>query len=149
MKLHSKIKTISRSAKRVGHGYGSGKGGHNSGRGSKGQKARNHVPAYFVGSSWVWFKRLPFIRGKSKFSAIDPSVTLTAKDLNGLKNGTVVNAQTLYEAGIITSSIARHAKLKLVGAGKIVPSLTLEIAASESAKKAIVAAGGEVRGQNS
>lgn len=149
MNLHTKIKTTTRAGKRVGHGYGSGKGGHNSGRGSKGQKARNRVPAYFVGSSWVWFKRLPFIRGKSKFSPLNPTVTLTAKDLNTLKDGTIVNAQSLYEAGIIPKSVARVASIKLVGTGKIERKLTLEITASESATKKVIEAGGEVRGQNS
>ncbi|MFH1960896.1 MAG: 50S ribosomal protein L15, partial [Patescibacteria group bacterium] len=36
-----KLKGSRRSAKRVGRGIGSGKGGHTSGRGNKGQKARS------------------------------------------------------------------------------------------------------------
>ena len=65
MKLHEKPKLVARSQKRLGRGYGSGKGGHTSTRGQKGQKTRGKIPAHFVGTSWVWFKRLPFIRGKS------------------------------------------------------------------------------------
>lgn len=149
MKLHTRPQTVVRSVKRVGRGYGSGKGGHNSGRGTKGQKARGKVPDYFVGTSWVWFKRLPFIRGKSKFSAIDPVVTVTARSLNTLPAGTVVNAKTLLTAGLISRKDFRTASIKAVGTGKIDRKLILEIAASESAAKAVTEAGGEVRAQNS
>ena len=44
-----KTKTI-RSAKRVGRGYASGKGGHASGRGQKGMKARSKPKLAFSGT---------------------------------------------------------------------------------------------------
>ena len=143
MKLHERISTVQRPTKRVGRGYGSGKGGHNSGRGTKGQKARGKVPAHFVGSSWVWFKRLPFIRGKSKFEVLSPSKTITLNDLSKLKTGTVVTNESLWKAGIISKSEAYSAKLKVVGTGKLATKLTLKIAASASAIKAVEKAGGE------
>lgn len=149
MKLHTKIKTVQRPSKRLGHGYGSGKGGHNSSRGTKGQKARGKVPDYFVGSSWVWFKRLPFIRGKSKFSTLSPSLTIRVQDLNKLPAGAVVNSQSLYEAGLIKKVMVTKAKIKVVGSGKLNHKLTLEIPATESAAKAVTEAGGEVRAKNS
>jgi large subunit ribosomal protein L15 len=149
MKLHTKTQIVDRRKKRVGHGYGSGKGGHNSGRGTKGQKARNSVPLYFVGSSWVWFKRLPFIRGKSKFNALSPTLTLRIADLNKLRAGTVVNAESLYAAGLIAKNMVHAAKIKVVGTGKVNHKLVLEIPASKSVTKAVTEAGGEVRAQNS
>ena len=42
-------KTVTKRKKRVGRGYGSGKGGHTSGRGQKGQKSRSHIGILFEG----------------------------------------------------------------------------------------------------
>lgn len=148
MKLSSLPGTVAVSKKRVGRGYGSGKGGHNSGRGTKGQKARNSVPLYFVGTSWVWFKRLPFIRGKSRFSSLTPTVTLTLDDISRLPSGTVVNKENLYKHGIITKGELSKAKFKVVGTGKVTKKLTLAIAASKSAMEAVQEAGGETRASN-
>jgi large subunit ribosomal protein L15 len=62
-----KIKT--KSKKRVGRGYGSGKGGHTVGRGQKGQKARGSMGILFEGFKVKksLIKRLPLKRGKGKF----------------------------------------------------------------------------------
>lgn len=62
-------KVRSRPGKRLGRGYGSGKGGHTSGRGQKGQKARGSVNILFEGVKVKksFFKRLPLLRGKGKF----------------------------------------------------------------------------------
>lgn len=147
MKLHEKKKITARSNKRVGRGYGSGKGGHNSTRGTKGQKARNSVPAYFVGSSWVWFKRLPFMRGKSKFGSITPTRTITLDELNKLKSGTVVTPESLFQAGIISRKESTSAKIKVVGTGQLNAKVVLKVAATESAAKAVRTAGGEYSAQ--
>jgi len=148
MRLHTLEKTIIRSQKRVGRGYGSGKGGHTSGRGAKGQKARNSVPSHFIGSSWVWFKRLPFLRGKSKFKTLTSTTTLTLSTLDKLKAGSKVNATTLHAAGLISKKASLATSLKLVATGKLTKKLIVEIAASSSAVTAIKQAGGEYRGQN-
>lgn len=50
-------------AKRIGRGYGSGKGGHTVGRGQKGQKARRKVKPGFEGGQLPLGKRLPVRRG--------------------------------------------------------------------------------------
>ena len=65
--LHNLPKTTKREKKRVGRGYGSGKG-HQSGRGIKGQKARGTIPPEFAGGARGagFYKRLPFLRGKGK-----------------------------------------------------------------------------------
>lgn len=65
----SRLPTIShRPAKRVGRGRGSGKGGHTTGRGTKGQKSRETIPVTFEGAKFKksLVKRLPFLRGKGK-----------------------------------------------------------------------------------
>ncbi|KKU47019.1 MAG: LSU ribosomal protein L15p (L27Ae) [Microgenomates group bacterium GW2011_GWA2_46_7] len=97
MKLHLLPKINTRKSKRLGHGYGSGKGGHTSSRGQKGQLSRGSVRLSFTGSSWVWFKRLPFMRGKSRFNSFaSKTVILTLADLNKLAEVTVVNAKNLH-----------------------------------------------------
>jgi len=50
MNLNNLKKTTKSSKKRVGRGYGSGKGGHTSGRGSKGAKSRGKIPLDFSGT---------------------------------------------------------------------------------------------------
>lgn len=148
MKLNTLIPTVIRPKKRVGRGYGSGKGGHNSGRGTKGQKARGKIPAYFVGSSWVWFKRLPFMRGKSKFGSLRETRLLTLSDLNRLAAGTVVTPQKLRESGLISPSEQNSAKIKIVMSGKLDRKLVVAVPASAGAQQAILKAGGEYRGTN-
>ena len=58
----SKIKGQKRPKKRVGRGMGSGRG-KTAGRGTKGQKARGKVNAWFEGGQLKLIKRLPFRRG--------------------------------------------------------------------------------------
>lgn len=149
MKLHTLPKITARSKKRLGQGYGTGKGGHTSSRGQKGQKARGKIPAHFIGSSWVWFKRLPFIRGKSRFVRFGDVYTITLNDLNKLGKGTVVNRENLVKAGIITKNLSAKDVIKLVASGKLEKALKVEIPASHQAREAVVKAGGEYRVQNS
>lgn len=61
-----KIKT--KSKKRLGRGYGSGKGGHTSSRGQKGQKVRGKIHPLFEGqkNKKSLIQRLPLLRGKGK-----------------------------------------------------------------------------------
>lgn len=67
MELNSLVKIIRRTKKRVGRGHGCGKV-KTSGRGQKGQLARETVPLTFTGSAFQadWIKRLPLKRGKNK-----------------------------------------------------------------------------------
>jgi large subunit ribosomal protein L15 len=147
MKLHERPSTTTTSAKRLGRGYGSGKGGHTAGRGQKGQKSRGKVPAHFVGTSWVWFKRLPFLRGKSRFHSLSPRLTLTLSDLNRFKSGDKVTKSSLYKLGLLTKTELSPARVKVVATGKLEKKLTVEIPATASAAKAIKQAGGTHRGQ--
>lgn len=64
-------KVTTRKAKRLGRGIGSGKGGHTSSRGQKGQKSRGGINVLFEGMKMKksLLKRLPKARGKGKFHA--------------------------------------------------------------------------------
>ena len=144
MKLHELEKSTTRSKKRVGRGYGSGKGGHTSGRGSKGQKARNSVPLWFVGTSWAWFKRLPMMKGKGKFKPVGKdTLTLSLDVLNVFKAGEKVTTESLVKKGILTERQAAKYHLKVLNKGKLAKKIKLALPASAGAIKAVEKIGGE------
>ena len=59
MELSNLSKIVRSAKKRVGRGYGSGKGGHTTGRGAKGQKARGKVKPTFEGGQLPLARRIP------------------------------------------------------------------------------------------
>jgi large subunit ribosomal protein L15 len=146
MKLHSLVKTTTKKARRIGLGYGSTKGGHTSGRGQKGQKSRGDIPLSFVGSSWVWFKRLPFMRGKSIFNPINKTREITLTELNRFEVGSIVNTETLNAKGFVKKS--KHSGVyKIINSGKLDKSLTIQVPATKMAVQQIIQAGGEYQGE--
>lgn len=147
MKLHELPKISARKNKRLGHGYGSGKGGHTSSRGQKGQKSRGGVRMSFTGSSWVWFKRLPFMRGKSRFNSFGKKALINLTDLNVFDNGATVTTETLINMKIISKNQATISSVKIVGTGKLEKKLIVKVPATMSAQKAITDAKGEYSGQ--
>lgn len=66
MDLSNLTKITRRAKKRVGRGYGSGKGGHTTGRGAKGQKVRSSLRPTFEGGQLPLVRRLPR-RGSFRF----------------------------------------------------------------------------------
>lgn len=64
MELNKLSKLKRKTMKRVGRGYGSGKGGHTTGKGAKGQKIRNKLRPTFEGGQLPLIRRLPRGRGK-------------------------------------------------------------------------------------
>ncbi len=60
----------------MGRGIGSGRGGHTTGRGAKGQKARNTVRAHFEGGQPPYYKRIPHLRGfKSRATVLEVALS--------------------------------------------------------------------------
>jgi len=143
MKLNTLPKLSSRKNKRLGHGYGSGKGGHTSSRGQKGQKSRNGVRLSFTGSSWVWFKRLPFMRGKSRFNSFGKKALINLSKLNVFESGALVTIESLIEKKIISKNQATISSVKIVGTGELKKKLKVQVPATLSAQKAILEAKGE------
>ncbi|MBU0619417.1 50S ribosomal protein L15 [Patescibacteria group bacterium] len=147
MKLNQLSKTAQKSQKRVGRGYGSGRGGHTAGRGQKGQKSRGKVPLYFEGTAMrkSLIRRLPMMPGKGKNSShqVGP-IIVNLKHLNLLKDKTIVNLVSLARAGIIDAKIAKQQGVKILGDGELKLALTVELPTSKSAAKKIVKAGGKV-----
>ena len=144
MKLHELTKTTKTSKQRVGRGYGSGKGGHTSTRGQKGQKSRSKIPQWFTGTSWVWFKRLPMIKGKGKFKSVKKKVfNLNLTQLECYKDGETVNPSTLVKKGVVSEKQAKQHNFKLLNNGKLTKKLKVDIPATKSAIKTIKKLGGE------
>lgn len=127
--------------KRLGRGIGSGLG-KTAGKGTKGQNARSGggVRPGFEGGQLPLFQRLPK-RGFKNISRVEYKV-VNVEQLNVFKNGTVVDNAKLVEAGIIKELFE---DVKVLGNGKLEKKLTVKAKKfSESAKKAIEAAGGSV-----
>ena len=136
MTLEKLTKTTSGSKKRLGRGYGSGKGGHTSSRGQKGQKSRGKLPVYFEGSKMrkTIIRRLPMLRGKLKFSAgKNKPVIINLKDLAGWPKETPVTVESLVKAGWITQG----ATVKLLGDGELKEKLKIDLPMSQSAAKKV------------
>lgn len=143
MKLNSLPKIVSRPKKRVGRGHGSGKV-KTSGRGTKGQKARENIGLKFAGSSLQasWLKRLPLVRGKGKNRSHQPkSFIVNLKYLNSLKPQTEVTLESLKKNKIIENGIA---KVKILGDGEITIPLIIKLPISKSAAKKIEKAEGKI-----
>lgn len=137
-------KVVQRRQKRLGHGYGSGKGGHTSSRGQKGQKARGSMNILFEGMKVKksLLHRLPFKRGKDKFKGSPKVVAVKLDRLEVLPAGTKVTVAILVEKAIVGKE-ALGLGVKVLG-GKITKKLTVLVPASASAKKEIEKAGGSV-----
>ena len=129
------------SKKRLGRGIGSGLG-KTAGKGTKGQNARSGggVRPGFEGGQLPLFQRLPK-RGFKSISRVEYKV-VNVEQLNVFENGTVVDVAKLVEAGIVKEL---SEDVKILGNGKLEKKLTVKAKKfSESAKKAIEAAGGSV-----
>ncbi len=129
-------KIVSGRAKRVGRGYGSGKGGHTSGRGQKGQKARRKIPILFEGykTKKSQIRRLPQLRGKSKFASKHPPVVVRLSDLNKLPTGSVVDVETLIKHSLVGDEAKKYG-VKVLSSGKLTKKLKIVVPMSKSAAK--------------
>lgn len=145
MNLSNLPKTIQRPKKRVGRGYGSGKGGHTSGRGQKGQKSRSKVPIWFEGGQLPIIRRTPFIKGKGRFKSIKPQpITVTLTRLNNFKKGSIVNLKTAIKTLKLHPKRVEKHGLKIIASGKLEKPLKIELPCSKGAAEAIKKQGGQV-----
>ena len=137
METNNLIKTVTKSARRVGRGIGSKKGGHTTGRGAKGDKVRGKTKITFDGTKIKkgWIKRLPFLRGKHRLQA-KASETIFNLDYleKNFKVGDTVDLKSL-----------KCAAAKILADGKLTKSLTIKgIKISKTAQEKIIAAGGKI-----
>ena len=141
--LHSLTTSTSKTKKRVGRGYGSGKGGHTSSRGTKGQRSRgsSKVPVWFEGGQLKMIKRLPMQRGKGRLKSLANEETLQLAQILKL-NVSKVDIAALKKTGVIHQTTQT---VKVVGKADITKKIELAgIAVSQSVRTAIEKAGGVV-----
>lgn len=131
---------------RVGRG---GKRGKTSGRGTKGQKAR--AGRKLRPEMRDLIKKLPKRRGfgKNRARTVRPQVIYTPVNLAALEKafdaGDQVTPLTLRQKGLVGSRGGYILPVKILGTGTLTKKLTVvDCFASESAKKAIEAAGGSL-----
>ena len=124
--------------KRLGRGRGSGLG-QTAGKGHKGQLARTggKVRRGFEGGQTPLVRRLP----KFGFSNVKFATEFDIVNVGQLEQiSGVVSPETLKAAGLVHGD-----RVKVLGRGKVAKSLTVKAHAfSESAKKAIQSAGGNI-----
>lgn len=139
-------KTIERRSKRLGRGYGSGKGGHTVGRGQKGQKARGKVGILFEGYKVrkSLIKRLPLRRGKGRFEAKDKPIIVDLELLNLFPAGSTIDLNILIKQNLVDEKDAKIYGVKILGNGKLEKKLTVNLPTSNSVAKAIEKLGGKV-----
>ena len=125
--------------KRVGRGYGSGKGGHTVGRGSKGQKARSHIDVLFEGLKVKksLLKKLPLQRGKGRNKPAKKALVVRIDYLNLMPDGAEVTIESLIKNKIVDAKIARGFGVKILGGGKLTKKLKILVPMSKSAAKQV------------
>ena len=146
MQLSNLPKLTQKTKKRVGRGHGSGRGGHTSGRGAKGQKSRSKVGLFFEGTKFKksFLKRLPLLRGKGKLRSKKKTLVINLKYLNVFSNGEEVNAVTLKEKGIVDKKLTTAVPLKILGEGELKVSVMVNLPCSKNAREKIEKAGGKI-----
>ena len=127
-----------RSRRRVGRGI-AGKGGKTAGRGTKGQKARDTIPAGFEGGQLPLMQRIPKLRGFNNPFRVE--YTPVNVDALGALGVSEITLDVLVERGLAR----KGALVKILGRGELSSSLSVSAHAfSKAAEAAIVDAGGSV-----
>jgi large subunit ribosomal protein L15 len=140
MKLHelSPPKGSTRSKRRVGRGIG-GKGGKTAGRGTKGQGARDTIPAGFEGGQLPLMQRIPKLKGFNNPFRVEYT-PVNLDDLAAL-GADEVTVERLVDGGLAR----KGALVKVLGRGELTRPVRVSAHAfSASAEAAITGAGGTV-----
>ena len=135
-------------SKRLGRGIGSGKG-KTSGKGVKGQKAREGVALNgFEGGQLPIYRRLPK-RGfhnlfRKEYAPINLKSIQQALDSGRLAGDAPITEAALASAGLV--SVGKRAGVRLLATGEITRAITVEVSgASAAAIAAVEKAGGSVK----
>ena len=141
IKLHDlKPAPGSKTAKtRVGRGEGSK--GKTAGRGTKGTRARNKVPARFEGGQMPLHMRLPKLKGFTNPNTVTYQVVNVASLGKLFPQGGAVTVDDLVAAG----AVRKGQPVKVLGQGDISVAVQVKAHAfSASAQEKIAAAGGSI-----
>jgi large subunit ribosomal protein L15 len=125
---------------RVGRGDGSK--GKTAGRGTKGSKARNNIPAGFEGGQMPIHMRLPKLKGFKNRFKVEYQVVNAGRLAELFPDGGTVGLDDLVERG----AVRKGAPVKVLGDGDLA-GVEVHVTAhkfSDSARQKIAAAGGSV-----
>ena len=140
MKIHDlkPAEGANRRRKRVGRGI-AGKGGKTAGRGTKGQRARDTIPAGFEGGQMPLHMRVPKLKGfKNPFRVEYQAINLDTIEESGLDE---ITPESLRSKGLAN----KKGLIKVLGRGELSRKVTVKAhAVSKSAEEAITSAGGTV-----
>ncbi|MFA6005223.1 MAG: 50S ribosomal protein L15 [Patescibacteria group bacterium] len=144
--LHQLPSLVTRRKKRLGQGWASG-AGKTSGRGTKGQHAREKVKSLFEGGQNILSKHLPMLRGKLKNDPIVahllPISLRTLEENAKVKSGATIDKDFLVSIGLVNHTKANRHGVVVLGGGTITKKLIVKVKASQSAIQKIKQAGGE------
>lgn len=144
MALNNLDRTVGKSKRRLGQGHGSGRV-KTSGRGTKGQHARNKVPQQFEGGALPLVKRIPYVRGKGRNKSFRKlPLIINLKHLDIFSANAVVDINSLIKNKIVKESEAKEFGVKILGDGEINKALIIKLPISKSAVKKIEKAGGKI-----
>lgn len=125
---------------RVGRGHAAGKG-KQAGKGQSGQNKRHGHRPGFEGGQTPWFRRLPK-RGFNNVNHIEYQVVSLSSLEEKFKANDVVDIELLHKTKLARN---KNLPIKLLANGKLTKNMTIKVnAASQSAIKAVEAAGGKV-----
>ena len=136
-----------RRSKRLGRGIGSGKG-KTSGKGVKGQKAREGVALNgFEGGQMPIYRRLPkrgfFSLNRKEYAPVNLSALTKAIEAGRLDAGQPITEATLRSAGLVRGGKAIG--VRLLASGELTKAVTITVSgASAAAVAAVEAAGGKI-----
>lgn len=146
--LNNLVKLVEHRGKRHGRGIGSGKGGHTTGRGTKGQKARSGDQSPrpgFEGGQMPLSRRLPKLKGFSRvfFKKKAAEKTITLGKLEAFKSGDTVDLSSLKATLLVGKNVK---SVKIIGNTEVKKKLNFEgINFSASAKEMVEKAGGTIK----
>lgn len=138
-------KVVTSKKKRLGRGLGSGKGAKSTRGTTRHQRAREAIPLHFEGGQGRMVKKYPLLRGKARNKPSQKKpVVIYISQLNEFKDGDRVTVETLMKKGILVDGTVKT-RVKILANGKLEKKLVVELPLSESAKKMVEKAGGEVK----
>lgn len=142
LKVHHLRPAPGAHTKRTRVGRGESSKGKTAGRGTKGTKARNQVPATFEGGQMPLHMRLPKLKGFNNRFRVEYQIVNVGRLATLFPSGGTVGVDELVAAGAVRAG----APVKVLGTGEL-GGVSLEVSAnafSGSAREKITAAGGTV-----
>jgi large subunit ribosomal protein L15 len=142
LKVHHLRPAEGAHTKKTRVGRGNASKGKTAGRGTKGSKARNQIPAKFEGGQMPIHMRLPKLKGFKNAFRTEYQIVNVASLAELFPDGGRVDVDTLVGAG----AVRKGSLVKVLGQGEL-GAVKLDVTAnafSGTAREKIVAAGGTV-----